>query len=123
MALISHREPLSGKNERTKEFARLFMAPGVAHCGGGNGPAPQNPFNSVVDWVENSAAPETILASRNLGGGQTRTRPLCPYPDAAVWTGAGSSDDAANFVCQRGRTHYPHNNRKDELVPDAAGKK
>ena len=71
----------------------------------------------MVDWVENGQAPETILASRTLGDGSTRTRPLCPYPDTAVWSGAGSSDDAANFVCQRGRTNYPHNNRKGENSP------
>jgi hypothetical protein len=108
---------LGGGYEHTNEFARLFMAPGVAHCGGGNGPQPQNLFNAVVDWVERGQAPETILASRTLSDGSTRTRPLCPYPDTAVWNGAGSSDDAANFVCQRGRTNYPHNNRKGENSP------
>jgi hypothetical protein len=87
-----------GGIERTKEFARLFMAPGVAHCAGGDGPQPQDAFKAVVDWVESGKAPDTILASKPIAGG-TRTRPLCAYPAQARWNGRGSTDDAANFVC------------------------
>ena len=103
---------LGGGYKHVQEFARLFMAPGVAHCGGGTGPQPQNPFNYLVNWVENGVAPETILASKDLGGGVTQTRPLCPYPSVAVWTGHGSTDDAANFVCKRGKDNYPHDKRQ-----------
>jgi hypothetical protein len=103
---------LGGGYQHTQDFARLFMAPGVAHCGGGNGPQPQNLFDYVVNWVENGVAPETILATQTLSNGTTRTRPLCPYPDVAVWTGQGSSDDGANFVCKRGRDNYPHDKRQ-----------
>jgi hypothetical protein len=74
------------------------MAPGVAHCAGGSGPQPQDIFQSVVDWVEQGRAPDQILASKRIEGG-TQTRPLCPYPARARWTGEGSNDDAANFVC------------------------
>jgi len=77
---------------------RHFMAPGVGHCGGGNGPQPQNLFQSVVDWVENGVAPDRILASKAVTGG-TQTRPLCPYPTVAKYIGSGSTDDANNFVC------------------------
>jgi len=77
---------------------RHFMAPGVGHCGGGNGPQPQNLFQAVVDWVENGIAPDRILASKSITGG-TQTRPLCPYPAVAKYTGSGSTDDANNFVC------------------------
>jgi hypothetical protein len=92
-------QKLGGGYKRTQQFARLFMAPGVGHCGGGNGPQPQGLFDAVVDWVENGAAPDAILASKPSGGGN-QTRPLCPYPTFARWTGSGSTDDAANFVCQ-----------------------
>jgi pimeloyl-ACP methyl ester carboxylesterase len=85
---------------RTQEFARLFMAPGVGHCSGGAGPQPQGLFESVVKWVEQKQPPDTILASKPLPDGGTRTRPLCPYPAVAVWKGSGSTDDAANFRCQ-----------------------
>jgi hypothetical protein len=87
-----------GGYERTQEFARLFMAPGVMHCAGGNGPQPQGLFQAVVDWVEQDKVPDRILASKVIEGG-TQTRPLCPYPAQARWTGEGSTDDAANFEC------------------------
>ncbi len=87
-----------GGLSRTQQFARLFMAPGVEHCGRGDGPQPQHLFEAVVNWVEKGTAPETILASKPIPGGK-RTRPLCPYPAEARWNGSGSSDDAANFSC------------------------
>jgi hypothetical protein len=87
----------------TQTFAKLFMAPGVAHCGGGDGPTPQELLDAVVNWVQRGEAPATITASRSLPNGATRTRPLCPYPQLAVWKGAGSTDDAANFVCKASR--------------------
>ncbi len=90
---------LGGGYAQTQQFARLFMAPGVGHCGGGNGPQPQGLFQAVVDWVEHNRPPETILASRTVSG-VTQTRPLCPYPALARYTGSGDPDNAANFVCQ-----------------------
>jgi hypothetical protein len=93
-------QALGGGYKRTQQFARLFMAPGNGHCGGGNGPQAQDLFGAVVRWVENGQAPDTILASKPITGG-TQTRPLCPYPKFALYTGSGSTDDAANFVCAR----------------------
>ena len=85
--------------DRLQRFYRLFRAPGVGHCGGGAGPQPQNLFGALVDWVENGNAPETILATTTSGGVVTRSRPLCPYPQTAIYNGSGSTDDAANFHC------------------------
>ncbi len=90
-----HDDDFSG----VQKFFRLFRAPGVAHCAGGTGPQPQNLFNALVDWVENKKAPDTILSALTTGGVVTRTRPLCPYPQTAVYKGSGSTDDAANFTC------------------------
>jgi hypothetical protein len=73
---------------------RFYLAPGVGHCGGGAGPGPQNLFGVLVDWVENNVAPDTILAS---GGG--RTRPLCPYPQTAIYDGVGDPNQASSFSC------------------------
>jgi pimeloyl-ACP methyl ester carboxylesterase len=73
---------------------RFFLAPGVGHCGGGVGPQPQNLFNVMVNWVETGVAPDSILAS---GGG--RTRPLCRWPQTAIYNGTGDTNDAANFTC------------------------
>ena len=85
--------------DRLQDFYRLFRAPGVGHCGGGSGPQPQNLFGALVNWVENGVAPETILATTTAGGVVTRSRPLCPYPQTAIYNGSGSSDDAASFHC------------------------
>jgi hypothetical protein len=93
----------NGGLKHVDDFMRLFMAPGVAHCAGGAGPQPVGTLEAVVNWVENGVAPDTILATRNLGGGAARTRPLCAYPKTAVWTGSGSTDDAASFACVDGQ--------------------
>ena len=76
---------------------RLFMAPGIAHCGGGEGP---NDFAALEQWVEHGKAPDMIRASHATNGKVDRTRPLCPYPQVATYTGSGSIDDAANFACK-----------------------
>ena len=83
----------------TARFARLFLAPGVAHCAGGPGPQPEAAFEAVVRWVEDGQAPETLRAVRREPGGAERSRPLCRFPMIAKYKGAGGTDDAANFTC------------------------
>lgn len=78
---------------------RLFMVPGMAHCGGGEGPNSFDMVAALEQWVERGEAPARITASRR-GGTSPRSRPLCPYPQTAHYTGTGSTDDAANFVCR-----------------------
>ena len=53
----------------------------------------------LVAWVERGVAPSHLIASKRSGAAVTRTRPLCPYPQVAVYKGSGSTDDAANFAC------------------------
>ena len=79
---------------------RLFMVPGMAHCGGGEGPNRFDSFGALTDWVENHKAPDQIVATRVTNGKPDRTRPLCPWPQTAVYKGSGSTDDAANFTCR-----------------------
>lgn len=79
---------------------RLFMAPGMAHCGGGEGPNTFDMVGALEQWVEHGRAPDRIVASHSTSGLVDRTRPLCPYPQMAVYTGTGSTDEAANFVCK-----------------------
>jgi hypothetical protein len=95
----------NGGPDAVDRFARLFLAPGVGHCGGGDGPSPAGVFEALVNWVENGVAPDRLASARSTGGA-TRTRPLCRYPQTAQWTGTGSTDDAANFACVDGR-HEP----------------
>lgn len=82
-----------------EDYARLFMAPGMYHCGGGIGPNRFDALTAIEQWVEGGLAPSSILASHTAGPGVNRTRPLCPYPQHAVYKGTGSIDDAANFAC------------------------
>ncbi len=79
---------------------RLFLVPGMAHCGGGDGTSSFDALAALEQWVENQKAPDQILASRVRNGQVDRTRPLCPYPQVAVYKGSGSTDDAANFSCK-----------------------
>ena len=79
---------------------RLFMIPGMAHCGGGEGASSFDMLTALEQWVEAKKAPDQILASRVRDGKVNRTRPLCPYPRVAKYKGTGSIDDAANFSCQ-----------------------
>jgi Tannase and feruloyl esterase len=84
---------------RTQEFFRLFMIPGMAHCGGGVGPDRHDPVSAVIDWVEKGMAPDSMVASKVVNGQVVRTRPLCPYPQVARYQGSGSIDEAPNFRC------------------------
>lgn len=84
----------------TTAFFRLFMQPGVFHCGGGVGPSRFEPLLEVMKWVEEGKAPERIVAARVVNGKTVRTRPLCPYPQVARYVGKGSIDEAENFRCQ-----------------------
>jgi feruloyl esterase len=92
-----------GGPEKTAEFVRLFLAPGVGHCGGGAGPTPTGQLEALLAWVEDGKAPATLTATRrDQTGALTRSRPLCQYPLVAKYKGSGSTDDAANFVCSAG---------------------
>ena len=88
-----------GDESKTQNFLRLFMAPGMQHCNGGPGPDTFDSLAALEQWVEEGNAPEQIIASHLTDGEVDRTRPLCPYPQVAQYTGEGSTDDAANFVC------------------------
>jgi feruloyl esterase len=57
-------------------------------------------LTALEQWVEQGKAPDTIPAARVVNGKTERTRPLCPYPTVASWSGHGSSDEAGNFSCK-----------------------
>jgi feruloyl esterase len=83
-----------------EDSVRLFMVPGMMHCGGGDGTDVFDKTGVIERWVEQGEAPDRIVAARIAGGKRVRTRPLCPYPQTAQYKGTGSSDDADNFVCK-----------------------
>jgi hypothetical protein len=81
---------------RTEDFYRVFMAPGVDHCGGGAGPVPTDPLAAVVAWVEQGTAPETLPARS-----ETATRNLCRYPLVSRYNGTGNPNEASSYRCAR----------------------
>jgi tannase/feruloyl esterase len=85
---------------KTGNAVRLFMVPGMGHCGGGEGPNTFDMMSAIEQWVEHGKAPERIVASHAARGAVDRTRPLCPYPQVATYEGRGSIDGAANFTCR-----------------------
>lgn len=97
-------------------FVRLYMVPGLQHCFGGPGPYycgglgaaegdPEHDFSAAVErWVETGRAPDRMVAVKpakdsDVHGPALRSRPLCPFPQAAVYQGKGSTDEASNFSC------------------------
>jgi feruloyl esterase len=83
------------------DWLRLFLVPGMDHCGGGTGPNQFNKIAVLERWREKNEPPTSITAARvNEGGVIDMTRPLCPYPQQAVYNGSGTTNDAANFACR-----------------------
>jgi Tannase and feruloyl esterase len=98
--------------EQAQRFVRLFMVPGMTHCGGGPGPDTFDTVAAIDQWRDKDRAPETLIAARYADpvalmsgkppGEPLSTRPLCAYPKVAHWIGKGSPDEAQNYVCQAG---------------------
>ena len=116
LSSVNYFRSVQGKMgaRQTNGFFRLYLAPGMAHCGGGPGPDvfgqavgpagdPEHSVSKALErWVENGMAPDRIIATKYTPGPNpivARTRPLCPYPQVASYKGSGSTDDAANFAC------------------------
>ncbi len=85
--------------DRTKEFYRLFMVPGMQHCTGGPGFFRFDPLTALEDWVEHQKPPDQMIGAHLTNGKPDRTRPICAYPMEAKYKGSGSTDEAANFTC------------------------
>jgi len=107
----------SGSVKSTQDFYRLFLAPGVLHCGFGPGPnsfgnlGPRPPADAGHDtllalqkWVEEGVAPKQIVATKYVDDdpakGVVMTRPLCPYPQTAHWDGKGKVEASESFTCK-----------------------
>lgn len=99
MGVNYYEQAVAENGPDTGDFFRLFMIPGMAHCSGGTGPDQHDPMMPIVNWVEKGQAPETIRARKMENDRVVRTRPLCPYPKVARYTGEGSINDASNFRC------------------------
>ena len=111
--LIASQTPGDGQHKgdrkealrRTQEFARLFLAPGVGHCGGGAGAGTFDPVIPVEQWVDQGIAPDQIIVSKVVNGVTTFTRPLCPYPKLPRYSGVGDPTQASSFNCVADEGH------------------
>ena len=95
---------LNGGYAKTQQSVRLFMAPGVSHCFGGDGPDTFDTLSALDAWVETGKAPESLIAAKfadtTPGAKPLRTMPLCPFPAKASFTG-GDVKAAANWKCDK----------------------
>jgi len=114
MATVNYYQNVVAKfgAKQAADFMRLYMVPGMQHCGGGPGADsfgatpgatrsdPEHSMTAALEsWVEKAVPPAKIIATKYNAGDAVRTRPLCPYPQVARYSGSGSTDDAANFKC------------------------
>ena len=97
--IVNYYGKVKAQTAGAENAVRLFMVPGMGHCGGGDGASTFDMVAALDRWVETGAAPERIPASRVRNGAVDRTRPLCAYPRYARYSGTGSVDEAASFVC------------------------
>jgi len=88
----------NGGAEKVDEWSRIFLVPGMAHCGGGPALDHFDMLSAVVNWVEKGSAPDSVIATGAAFLG--RSRPLCAYPKHAQYTGTGDTQDARNFRCE-----------------------
>ena len=88
----------NGGADKVAEWSRIFLVPGMAHCGGGPALDHFDMLSAVVNWVEKGAAPDSVVATGQTFPG--RSRPLCAYPKHAQYTGSGDTQDARNFQCE-----------------------
>ena len=93
------RDTFSGDLKLAKNHTRLFMAPGMAHCGGGPGPNDWDKLAPLVDWVENGNLPDYVVATHKTDGVVDNERRVCAYPQQATYVGpAGGQNNRANWV-------------------------
>jgi Tannase and feruloyl esterase len=88
----------NGGMNRVSDWSRLFLSPGMGHCGGGRALDDFDLLTAIVDWVERGQAPTRVKAT-GMGMPDT-SRPLCPYPQFAHYKGTGNPDDATSFECR-----------------------
>ncbi|MDE0830608.1 MAG: tannase/feruloyl esterase family alpha/beta hydrolase [Vicinamibacterales bacterium] len=104
LGTIDYYDKVSALDPVATDYARLFMLPGVLHCGGGPGPDEVDWLTAIAAWVEQDAAPVRLVATKRSGpDGEMApglTRPVCAYPQVAAYDGSGATDDEANFRCQ-----------------------
>lgn len=95
-------ELMMGGSRAVDDFYRLFLAPGVLHCGQGAGPKPTSSLDALVQWVEKGEPPEILEAETETPRGERLTRDLCPYPKKTKYMGVGDGFRASSWACEGG---------------------
>jgi feruloyl esterase len=98
--VMFYESVLDKMGKQQDDWMRLFMVPGMQHCSGGPGTDQFNKMAALERWREGNQAPAQIVADHVSGGQVDMSRPLCPYPQVAVYKGTGSTNDAASFSCK-----------------------
>ena len=99
MGVDYYESVLEESGPGVEDFYRLFMVPGMYHCGGGLGVSQTDYLGALMNWVESGAAPDRLVAARVVNGKTEMTRPLCPYPQIAQYDGSGDPNSAESFAC------------------------
>jgi feruloyl esterase len=107
---------------RQRRSIELYMEPGVNHCWGGEGPDAFDVVGALEQWEDTGVAPARMIASQSIGANGTRTRPLCPYPQVATYTGIGSTDSAENFRCAAETPGAPPDSQRQRAVVGGAAR-
>lgn len=97
LATIEHYNSAKEKDNNLEDHIRLFLLPGVLHCGGGPGPSQTNWIELVRNWVEKGIAPERVVVSKKKGKKDVMTRPVFPYPKTATYDGKGDTNKESSF--------------------------
>ncbi|KAH7085441.1 feruloyl esterase B precursor [Paraphoma chrysanthemicola] len=117
---LKYRQRIEREMSQVDDFYRLFLAPGVGHCAGGNGPLPTDPLATLVKWVEEGEAPEGLDAAVTNAQGDVVERQVCKWPNQAKYTGTGHAKRKENWKCVSG-TSGDSKKHEDELRQKVMG--
>lgn len=107
-------EMMMGGSKAVNDFYKVFLAPGVEHCGRGVGPIPKDPLEVLVDWVENGQPPDRLEAETTDKWGERLTRDLCAYPKRSRYMGIGDGKRASSWACEGGEEEEEEEEQLEE---------
>lgn len=96
---IEYYQSVEQRDAAVRDYFRMFLLPGVGHCGDGPGPDRVDWIGAIERWVEDGEEPDRLTALDSEDD-TVMTRPLCPYPQTAVYDGSGNPNEAQSFTCE-----------------------
>jgi feruloyl esterase len=99
-SIIYYNNVLKTVGAGAENSMALFLLPGVSHCNGGPGTDTFDRMAAIEQWVEQGRKPTRLIASRLTNGTLERTRPICVFPQVAIYNGRGDANDASSFTCR-----------------------